>query len=81
MSRAYLLTIVLALVLLPSNVVAAVVPLLRAEWGASAAAVGWVFAAYQAALALAGMVGIALSFPLLPLARANGSMYGRDERE
>jgi MFS family permease len=53
MSRAYLLTIVLALVLLPSNVVAAVVPLLRAEWGASAAEVGWVFAAYQAGTWLA----------------------------
>jgi hypothetical protein len=46
MTRTYLLTIVLALVLLPSNVVAAVVPLLRAEWGASAAEVGWVFTAY-----------------------------------
>lgn len=48
MTRTYLLTIVLALVLLPSNVVAAVVPLLRTEWGVSAAEVGWVFAAYQA---------------------------------
>jgi hypothetical protein len=35
-SRAYLLTSVLALVLLPSNVVAAAVPLLREEWSANA---------------------------------------------
>jgi MFS family permease len=36
---------------------------------------------WGAVFAMAGMVGIALSLPLLPLARANGSMYGRDERE
>ena len=60
MSRAYLLTIVLALVLLPSNVVAAVVPLLRAEWGASAAEVGWVFAAYQAGY----VVGVLFLLPM-----------------
>ncbi len=47
MRRAYLLTTVLALVLLPSNVVAAAVPLLREEWSANATEVGWVFAAYQ----------------------------------
>lgn len=47
-TRAYLLTAVLALALLPSNVAAAVVPLLQKEWSASAAEIGWVFAAYQA---------------------------------
>ena len=47
MRRAYLLTTVLALVLLPSNVVAAAVPLLQEEWSANATEVGWVFAAYQ----------------------------------
>ncbi|MBI3979605.1 MAG: MFS transporter [Chloroflexi bacterium] len=45
--RAYLLGPVLALALLPSNVVAAAIPLLRAEWSASGAAAGFVFAAYQ----------------------------------
>jgi MFS family permease len=60
MTRTYLLTIVLALVLLPSNVVAAVVPLLRAEWGASAAEVGWVFAAYQAGY----VVGVLFLLPM-----------------
>jgi len=51
---------VLALALLPSNVVATVLPLLRAEWGASATALGWVFAAYQAGYVAAVLV-------LLPL--------------
>ena len=39
---------VLTLALLPSNVVATALPLLRAEWGTSAAEMGAVFAAYQA---------------------------------
>jgi MFS family permease len=38
---------VLLLALLPSNVVATALPLLRVEWDASATALGWVFAAYQ----------------------------------
>lgn len=65
MGRAYLLTVVLALVLLPSNVVAAVVPILRAEWGASAAEVGWVFAAFQAGY----VFGVLLVLPLTDRAR------------
>jgi MFS family permease len=51
---------VLLLALLPSNVVATVLPLLRVEWDASATALGWVFAAYQV-----GYVGAVLL--LLPL--------------
>ena len=45
---AWLLGVVLALALLPSNVVATALPLLRDEWGASSTELGWVFAAYQA---------------------------------
>src|SRR4029079_12417694 len=51
---------VLLLALLPSNVVATALPLLRVEWSASATALGWVFAAYQV-----GYVGAVLL--LLPL--------------
>lgn len=43
----WLLAPVLALALLPSNVVATVVPLLQEEWRASAAELGVVIAAYQ----------------------------------
>ena len=46
-NRAYWLGPVLALALLPSNVVAAALTLLRAEWHASATEMGWVYAAYQ----------------------------------
>ncbi len=42
-----LLPPLLALALLPSNVVVAALPLMRAEWDASATAMGWVFGAYQ----------------------------------
>lgn len=44
---AWLLGPVLALALLPSNLVATALPLLAEEWTASATAMGWVFAAYQ----------------------------------
>ncbi len=44
---AWLLGPVLALALLPSNVVATALPLLRDEWNASATELGIVFAAYQ----------------------------------
>lgn len=71
MSRAYLLTIVLALVLLPSNVVTAVVPLLRAEWGASAAEVGWVFAAYQAGY----VVGVLFLLPMTDRVRTGTVLF------
>ncbi len=42
-----LLGAVLALALLPSNLVATALPLLRTEWNASATQMGWVVAAYQ----------------------------------
>ncbi|MCC7104845.1 MAG: MFS transporter [Chloroflexi bacterium] len=44
----WLLSPVLCLVLLPSNVVATALPLLRADWSASATEMGIVLAAYQA---------------------------------
>lgn len=58
--RAYLLGPVLALALLPSNLVAAAVPLLMAEWDAGAAAIGWVFSAYQVGY----LVGVVFLLPL-----------------
>lgn len=58
--RAYLLGPVLALALLPSNLVAAAVPLLMAEWDAGAAAVGWVFSAYQVGY----IIGVVFLLPL-----------------
>ncbi|HLI26264.1 MAG TPA: MFS transporter [Chloroflexota bacterium] len=56
----WLLSPVLALALLPSNLVATALPLLRTEWGASATALGWTFSAYQ----LGYVVGV---LGLLPL--------------
>ncbi|HUG56470.1 MAG TPA: MFS transporter [Candidatus Limnocylindrales bacterium] len=44
---AWVLGAALALVLLPSNLPAAALPLLGAEWSASSAALGWVVSAYQ----------------------------------
>jgi MFS family permease len=44
---AWLLGPVLALALLPSNLVATALPLLAEEWTATATEMGWVFAAYQ----------------------------------
>ena len=58
--RAYLLGPVLALALLPSNLVAAAVPLLMAEWEAGAAAIGWVFSAYQVGY----LIGVVFLLPL-----------------
>ncbi len=61
MSRSViLLSLVLGLALLPSEVPPAALPLLRQEWGASATAGGWVVSAYQAGYVLAVLV-------LLPL--------------
>lgn len=60
-NRAYLLGPVLALVLLPSNVVAAAIPLLRTEWSATALAVGWVFAAYQVGYLISVLVVLPLT--------------------
>ncbi|MBX0327916.1 MFS transporter, partial [Oscillochloris sp. ZM17-4] len=64
--RIFLLGPVLALVLLPSSFTAAALPILRAEWGASAAAIGWVFAAYQAGYVLSVLLILPLTdrFPI-----------------
>lgn len=56
-----LLGLTLALVLLPSNVPAAVVPLLRGEWSASAVAVGWVVGAYLAGYSFAVLLILPLT--------------------
>ena len=48
-----LLGLTLALVLLPSNIPAAAVPLLRTEWSASSVALGWVVGAYLAGYSFA----------------------------
>src|SRR5438445_12184660 len=60
-SRALALSATLALVLLPSQVPAAALPLLRAEWSASAAELGWVVSAYQLGYAIAVLVVLPLT--------------------
>src|SRR5256712_6923739 len=60
-SRALALSATLALVLLPSQVPAAALPLLRTEWSASAAELGWVVSAYLLGYALAGLVVLPLT--------------------
>lgn len=59
--RPYLLGSVLALVLLPSSFTAAALHPLRDEWGASATAIGWVFAAYQAGYVASVLVVLPLT--------------------
>jgi len=59
--QAYLLTTVLALALLPSNVVAGALPLLREDWDASAVEAGWVFAAYQVGYVVSVLVVLPLT--------------------
>ncbi|MBU6423448.1 MAG: MFS transporter, partial [Chloroflexi bacterium] len=59
--QAALLGAVLLLVLLPSNVPAGIVPLLRSEWGASGFVVGWVVGAYQLGYAAAVLVVVPLT--------------------
>jgi len=56
-----LLGLTLALVLLPSNIPAAAVPLLRAEWAASSAALGWVVGAYLAGYSIAVLLILPLT--------------------
>src|SRR5256885_1178501 len=57
-SRALALSATLALVLLPSQVPAAALPLLRTEWSASAAALGW-----RGAAAILGLIAL-LALPI-----------------
>ena len=59
--RALALSATLALVLLPSQLPAAALPLLRAEWSASAAELGWVVSAYQLGYAIAVLVVLPLT--------------------
>lgn len=66
--RVFLLGPVLALVLLPSSFTAAALPILRADWSASSAAIGWVFAAYQAGYVLSVLVILPLT-DRLPIGR------------
>ncbi|MBI1801908.1 MAG: MFS transporter, partial [Chloroflexi bacterium] len=66
MNRAHLLGPVLALALLPSNVVAASVPLLREEWHINAAEAGWVFAAYQVGYVVSVLVLLPLTDRIRP---------------
>ena len=60
-SRALALSATLALVLLPSQVPAAALPLLRTEWSTSSAALGWVVSAYLLGYALAVLVVLPLT--------------------
>lgn len=53
----WLLSPVLALALLPANLVATALPLLRAEWAASATELGWVFSAHQLGYVM-GVLGL-----------------------
>src|SRR5437879_1895483 len=52
---------VLALALLPSNLVATALPLLRTEWSATATQMGWVVAAYQVGYAVAVLLILPLT--------------------
>jgi MFS family permease len=60
-SRALALSTTLALVLLPSQLPAAALPLMRTEWSASAAALGWVVSAYLLGYAAAVLVVLPLT--------------------
>jgi len=60
-SRALALSATLALVLLPSQLPAAALPLMRIEWNASAAELGWVVSAYQLGYAAAVLVVLPLT--------------------
>lgn len=59
--RALSLGPVLALALVPSGFTAAALPLLQADWDASATAIGWVFAAYQIGYVLSVLVILPLT--------------------
>jgi len=73
--QAYLLTTVLALALLPSNVVAGALPLLREDWDASAVEAGWVFAAYQVGYVVSVLVVLPLT-DRLRVGRSSGLALG-----
>ncbi len=60
-SRSLLLAVTLALVLLPSQLAAGALPLMRSDFRASATELGWVVAAYQLGYALAVIVVLPLT--------------------
>src|SRR5438876_1630660 len=60
-SRSLALSTTLALVLLPSQLPAAALPLLRTEWHASSAELGWVNSAYLLGYAAAVLVVLPLT--------------------
>jgi MFS family permease len=65
-SRALALSATLALVLLPSQLPAAVLPLLRTEWNSSSAELGWVVSAYLLGYAAAVLVVLPLTDRVRP---------------
>ena len=65
-SRPLALSATLALVLLPSQLPAAALPLLRTEWNASSAELGWVVSAYLLGYAAAVLVVLPLTDRVRP---------------
>ena len=65
-SRSLALSATLALVLLPSLLPAAALPLLRTEWNGSSAALGWVVSAYMLGYAAAVLVVLPLTDRVRP---------------
>src|SRR2546423_9089460 len=65
-SRSLALPATLALVLLPSQLPAAALPLLRAEWSGSSAELGWVVSAYLLGYAAAVLVVLPLTDRIKP---------------
>ena len=65
-SRSFALSATLALVLLPSQLPAAALPLLRTEWNASSAELGWVVSAYLLGYAAAVLVVLPLTDRVRP---------------
>ena len=65
-SRSLALSATLALVLLPSQLPAAALPLLRTEWNASSAELGWVVSAYLLGYAAAVLVVLPLTDRIRP---------------
>src|SRR5438034_10818686 len=65
-SRSLALSATLALVLLPSQLPAAALPLLRTEWNASSAALGCVVSAYMLGYAAAVLVVLPLTDRVRP---------------
>ena len=65
-SRSLALSATLALVLLPSQLPAAALPLLRTEWNASSAELGWIVSAYLLGYAAAVLVVLPLTDRIRP---------------